>query len=149
MYLSQKQFSFKQKFARLAAAKTLQNQIIKSKLGFYRYMEAVQSVSEDRQAKLDGIMETFAENCTVYTSDGLVLRGRTAVRGLYASVLEKTNDQFNPQLVEKSVAVTGDGHGISAEVHLAQINKYVGDFWYFDDQGRITELAIYSQENRK
>lgn len=112
-------------------------------------MEAVQTINNDRQAKLDSIMATFADNCTVFTADGLTLRGKTAVRGFYASVLEKSNDQFNPQVVEKSIAVTADGHGIAAEVHLAEINKYVGDFWYFDDEGHITELAIYDREARK
>jgi hypothetical protein len=55
--------------------------MVKSKTGFYRYMGAVQMPvgTDDRQKKLDAIMDTFADDCTVYTSDGLVLRGKTAV----------------------------------------------------------------------
>ena len=114
---------------------------------FFEYMAAVRMPSNKatRSAKLHAIVETFSEDCVIDTSDGRRLTGKAAVHAFYDNVMEMANDNFGPLLVEESISYAPSGRCIAAEVHLPQINKYVGDFWYFNDAGKIDRLVVYAK----
>ena len=111
-------------------------------------MDAVKMTSnkDTRHIKLQAIVDTFSEDCVIDTSDGKRLHGREAVRAFYGNVMEMANDNFGPLLVHDSVSFAPSGRCIAAEVHLPQINKYVGDFWHFNEAGKINRLVIYAKQ---
>jgi hypothetical protein len=60
----------------------------KSLTGFQNYMSAVQLKGVSREQKVQAIVDTFAQDCVLVTSEGRELKGKDEVKKFYTSVLE-------------------------------------------------------------
>eukprot|EP00931_Biecheleriopsis_adriatica_P065064 TRINITY_DN3967_c0_g1_i4.p1 TRINITY_DN3967_c0_g1~~TRINITY_DN3967_c0_g1_i4.p1 ORF type:complete len:180 (+),score=33.53 TRINITY_DN3967_c0_g1_i4:96-635(+) len=117
--------------------------------GLQAYFDAVSSQGLSHEDKLGKIAETFTENTVLVRPDGSELKGRAGVESFYgspASPVMKMPD-FKPKPVANTTSISEDGKTIAVEILLplpGGKTSQVGDFFTFDDEGKISRVRIYS-----
>jgi hypothetical protein len=115
-----------------------------------RYFDAVSATGLTREAKLDLIANTFADDAVlIRTNGGSPLVGRDGVLAFYGSPASPVmaREDFKPVPNMETLCATADGHTIAVEIELPLANggvAKVGDFFTFNDAGFISKLVIYS-----
>ena len=110
------------------------------------YFEAVKKQTTT-ESKLEGIVNTFSQDCVIVGPTGKQFLGHEGVRQFYGSPLSPvTLPGFQPIPKEESICVNENTNTIAIEIVLQATSKFqeVGDFFTFDNVGLIKTLKIYT-----
>eukprot|EP00941_MAST-03F_sp_MAST-3F-sp1_P002358 g2358.t1 len=117
--------------------------------GLHRYFESVSCSNCSKAEKLEKIVSTFSSDCVLNLPDGRKVHGHEGVRNFYDSpqspVLKRKD--FKPVIVKGTECYSPDKMTCSMQIDLPisdSENIRVGDWFHFDDEGKIKTLTIFS-----
>eukprot|EP00929_Paragymnodinium_shiwhaense_P116676 TRINITY_DN86453_c0_g1_i1.p1 TRINITY_DN86453_c0_g1~~TRINITY_DN86453_c0_g1_i1.p1 ORF type:complete len:160 (+),score=32.51 TRINITY_DN86453_c0_g1_i1:107-586(+) len=117
----------------------------RSSEGLMRYFSAVSLRGLSREAKLEEIAACFAPDARIEAGVGENMKTFSDPRVFYGGPTSPVlHEGFRPEPGAFSYSL--DGKTIAVEIALTYPGKRiaVGDFFEFDEDGRITRLRVYS-----
>lgn len=117
-------------------------------MGLYHYFATVSATGLSKNDKLDGIVQSFANNAVLVRPDGVRLEGHEGVRKFYGNQSPALKlDNFKLHANNNTMSFSEDGATIAVEILMplpGNKTSPISVFFTFDSSGRIAFKRIYA-----
>jgi hypothetical protein len=116
--------------------------------GLYRYFASVSANGLSKLDKLDGIVQTFADDAVLVRPDGTRLDGHDGVKDFYGKQSPALKlDEFTLHVDNYTMSFSEDGRTIAVEILMplpGNETSPISVFFTFDSSGKIAFKRIYA-----